>query len=102
MCIYVHIYFTIYRHWSDKRNKKIETALNEAYQEKFPGAILGTLATVSSSLAQSSSWGNRASLQIAAGSADRNEWSYTSTLPIRLCVVLSYNFYSFSGIEMYC
>jgi len=41
-------------------------------------------------------------LQIAAGSTNRNEWSYTSTLPILLRVVPVYNSYRFSGIGAYC
>jgi len=36
ICVYIHTFFTVQRHWSGKNNfkKKIESAMNDVCQEK--------------------------------------------------------------------
>jgi len=44
--VYVHIFFTIYRRWSVKRNRKDDTSESHVPKEIFPDNIFGPAALV--------------------------------------------------------
>lgn len=41
VCVYIHIFFSVYRRWSDKRNKKVWTAWNAACKKKISACHFG-------------------------------------------------------------
>ena len=41
ICVYMHIFFTIWRRWSGKRNKNNETAVNAECQENLSACHFG-------------------------------------------------------------